>query len=185
MDHEQSTQLKGRVLWYDGTSTVCSMEYLYDRILDRESLAGLFVDIDTPEIKKYNTLGKPEHPLTIKQSMDELSHEWNIPDLYKTLDVTEYLAESLENEFENNLLSKEEQTERLKRTCTELTMWEGRKMTDLLRTLIHMVDEFKKNNIVWGTGRGSSCSSYLLYLIGIHDVDSVSYNLDIGEFFRD
>jgi len=46
------------------------------------------------------------------------------------------------------------------------------------------VNIFEENKVVWGTGRGSSCASYILYLIGIHQVDSVKYDLDLGEFFR-
>jgi DNA polymerase III alpha subunit len=39
-------------------------------------------------------------------------------------------------------------------------------------------------NIVWGVGRGSSCSSYLLYLLGLHEVDVVKYDVDISDFIR-
>jgi len=42
----------------------------------------------------------------------------------------------------------------------------------------------RKNNLVWGVGRGSSVSSYLLYLIGVHKVDSYKYRLDIKEFLK-
>jgi DNA polymerase III alpha subunit len=42
----------------------------------------------------------------------------------------------------------------------------------------------RKNNIVWGVGRGSSVSSYILYLIGVHKVNSILYKLDINDFLR-
>jgi len=42
----------------------------------------------------------------------------------------------------------------------------------------------RQNNIVWGVGRGSSVSSYVLYLIGIHKIDSLYYNLDVEDFLR-
>ena len=66
----------------------------------------------------------------------------------------------------------------------ELRIWRKRKLNDMLRTLIFIVNTFEDNNVIWGTGRGSSCASYVLYLIGLHQVDSVLYNIDIGEFFR-
>jgi len=47
-----------------------------------------------------------------------------------------------------------------------------------------MVDTFRKNNVVWGVGRGSSVSSYVLYLLGVHRVDSIKYKLNINEFLR-
>jgi DNA polymerase III alpha subunit len=42
----------------------------------------------------------------------------------------------------------------------------------------------KANNIIWGVGRGSSVASYVLYLLEVHRVDSMYYNLDIREFLR-
>ena len=42
----------------------------------------------------------------------------------------------------------------------------------------------KTNSIVWGVGRGSSVASYVLFLLGVHKIDSVKYNLDWREFLR-
>jgi DNA polymerase III alpha subunit len=46
------------------------------------------------------------------------------------------------------------------------------------------VETMRVNNIVWGVGRGSSVASYVLYLIGVHKIDSMYYDLDIEEFLR-
>ena len=59
-----------------------------------------------------------------------------------------------------------------------------RDMLPMLQFLVYMVDQLKHNNILWGVGRGSSVSSYILYLIGVHKIDSVKYNLDYKEFLR-
>jgi DNA polymerase III alpha subunit len=37
---------------------------------------------------------------------------------------------------------------------------------------------------VWGVGRGSSVSSYVLYLLNVHRIDSIKYNLDYQDFLR-
>ena len=50
--------------------------------------------------------------------------------------------------------------------------------------LIYLIDLMRTNNIVWGVGRGSSVSSYILYLIGVHKVNSILYKLDINDFLR-
>jgi len=42
----------------------------------------------------------------------------------------------------------------------------------------------QENKVIWGVGRGSSVASYVLYLIGVHRVNSMYYNLDVGEFLR-
>jgi DNA polymerase III alpha subunit len=47
-----------------------------------------------------------------------------------------------------------------------------------------MVTVCKENNIVLGVGRGSSVASYVLYLLGVHRVDSLKYDLDIKEFLK-
>jgi DNA polymerase III alpha subunit len=38
--------------------------------------------------------------------------------------------------------------------------------------------------VIWGVGRGSSVSSYVLYLLGVHRINSMYYDLDVGEFLR-
>jgi DNA polymerase III alpha subunit len=50
--------------------------------------------------------------------------------------------------------------------------------------MIYLVDFMRENDIVWGVGRGSSVASYVLYLIGVHKIDSLYYDLDIAEFLR-
>jgi DNA polymerase III alpha subunit len=55
---------------------------------------------------------------------------------------------------------------------------------DLLKYLKYLVDTMRENKIVWGVGRGSSVASYALYLIGVHKVDSIKYQLDINEFLK-
>ena len=42
----------------------------------------------------------------------------------------------------------------------------------------------RDNQVIWGVGRGSSVASYVLYLIGIHKIDSMYYDLPINEFLR-
>jgi len=57
-------------------------------------------------------------------------------------------------------------------------------MTDILPVMLYIVDTLRSQNILWGVGRGSSVSCYCLYLIGIHKIDSLKYDLPINEFFK-
>jgi DNA polymerase III alpha subunit len=50
--------------------------------------------------------------------------------------------------------------------------------------LKYIVDTLRDNKIIWGVGRGSSVSSYVLYLLGVHRIDSLKYQLDYREFLR-
>ena len=112
-----------------------------------------------------------ENPFQVDQTVDGIV--WNIPDNYKNIDVGEFVKSK------NKLNS-----DQLKRIDSELKEFEKRNLTDLLRFLIYMVDVLRSNNIVYGVGRGSSVASYVLFLIGIHRIDSYKFNLDIKEFLK-
>lgn len=66
----------------------------------------------------------------------------------------------------------------------EFREFEKRKMQKMLLMLNAMITQMRLNDIVWGVGRGSSVASYVLYLIGVHKIDSLKYNLDHREFFK-
>jgi len=54
----------------------------------------------------------------------------------------------------------------------------------VLQFLIYLVDTARNNNVVLGVGRGSSVASFALYLIGVHKIDSIKYDLDVEDFLR-
>ena len=75
-------------------------------------------------------------------------------------------------------------SEQTDRVSLELELFIQHNMMDLLYYLKYLVDTMRENNIVWGVGRGSSVASYVLYLLGVHKVDSIKYELDIKEFLK-
>ena len=99
--------------------------------------------------------------------------EWFMPDEYKTLNVYDYVM----NKAGDDLAE-------LERVEEELAQFKVRGMTNLLRYMVYLVDFMRENNIVWGVGRGSSVASYVLYLIGVHKINSIKYDLDWHEFLR-
>jgi DNA polymerase III alpha subunit len=54
----------------------------------------------------------------------------------------------------------------------------------LLQYLKYLVDTMRSNNILWGVGRGSSVASFVLFLIGIHRINSLYWDLSIDEFLK-
>jgi DNA polymerase III alpha subunit len=98
--------------------------------------------------------------------------QWHMPESYQQLDIAQYVL---------NLCGTDQE---LQRCGQELLLYQERGLFDLLRYLKYLVDVMRENRIVWGVGRGSSVSSYVLYLIGVHRVDSIYYDLDIEEFLR-
>jgi DNA polymerase III alpha subunit len=96
---------------------------------------------------------------------------WFIPDEYYP-NLVEYLYGCCETE------------EQRTRVSLELELFIKNDMYDILHVMKYIVDTLRKNNVLWGVGRGSSVASYVLYLIGVHKIDSIKYNLPIEEFFK-
>lgn len=98
--------------------------------------------------------------------------EFLMPPEYKNIDLEKELL---------NLCNTDEERDRVQ---YEMKLFRKNDLVDVLKLLKYITDVMKKNEIVWGVGRGSSVASYVLYLIGIHKVNSIKYNLDIREFIR-
>ena len=118
------------------------------------------------------SLKEPVNVESIKD-FDKINQQvWFMPEEYKELDIRELLLAKTNSDSER------------KRVVTELNVYEVRGLLDLLRFLVYLIDTMKENDIVWGVGRGSSVASYVLYLIGVHRVDSLKYNLEFDEFLN-
>lgn len=98
-------------------------------------------------------------------------NKWFIPESYKNLDIEQFLIDQCPEENQDRLIQ-------------ELDLFHKNKMIPVLQAMKYIVDTLRKNNVVWGVGRGSSVASYALFLIGIHKIDSVKYNLPLEEFFK-
>ena len=109
---------------------------------------------------------------TSSSYVQQCVENWYMPDEYKELDIVEWLNDHALNYEQRNRLH------------TEIEMFRERGMIPVLKFLRYLVDVCKENNVVLGVGRGSSVASYVLYLIGIHKVDSIKYDLDIKEFLK-
>jgi DNA polymerase III alpha subunit len=120
-----------------------------------------------PELKQYIPLDVDE-----KTFDSALQSEWFMPEEYKNMDISQYLQEKCKSQ------------EELVRYFEEYTEFNKRGMLPLLRYMVYLVDFMRENNIVWGVGRGSSVASYVLYLIGVHRIDSIQFDLDWREFLR-
>jgi DNA polymerase III alpha subunit len=110
--------------------------------------------------------------LTVEEYDRKCQSQWHMPEEYQTLDIAAYVID---------LCTTPEQ---LQRVGEELLLYQERDLFDLLRYLKYLVDTMKEHGIIWGVGRGSSVSSYVLYLLEVHRIDSMFYDLDPREFLR-
>lgn len=95
-----------------------------------------------------------------------------MPEEYKQMDIAKFVLDQCNDNVE------------LQRAGEELLLYQEKDMFDLLRYLKYLVDMMRKHNIVWGVGRGSSVASFVLFLIGVHKINSIYYDLDIKEFLK-
>jgi DNA polymerase III alpha subunit len=132
----------------------------------------------TTEIEKLSTITQTHliKPITDSIEIDQFDYfmqsNWFMPDEYKNIHIEEWV------------LAQCNSPEQVARVKEELKAYTSRNMLDLLCWLKYFVDTCEKEGIVWGIGRGSSVASYVLYLIGVHSIDSMKYNLDWQEFLR-
>jgi DNA polymerase III alpha subunit len=136
------------------------------------------------DIEKYNLARQhnadplpaltPQDILNIDPTLfDQQNHaEWFMPEEYKQLDIEEFLISQCPPENYDRLVK-------------ELKLFHQHNMITLLQYLKYLVDTMRANNVVWGVGRGSSVASYALYLLGVHKIDSIKYELDIHEFLKE
>ena len=117
-------------------------------------------------------LDAPEEKLTFDEFHQKCADEWVFPIVYQQLDVLTWL------------LAKCSKQEEIDRVNEEYILYEERNLIMLLRLFIFLIDYMRKNNYVWGVGRGSSVNSFILYLIGTHFVNSIKYKLDIRDFLK-
>ena len=110
--------------------------------------------------------------------------EWFMPDEYKLLAIEEWLFAKVMQKLQNASTDFVYNSSQWIRVEQELEAYKERGMYDLLRYMVYLVDYMRENGIVWGVGRGSSVASYVLYLIGVHKINSIKYSLDWREFLR-
>jgi len=119
------------------------------------------------------TIHKEETPNISTEEFDQQQQcNWFIPKEYLDMDIEIWLYEKCQTETE------------FSRVQQEYDLFKSNNMVIVLKVVKYLVDTFRANNVVWGVGRGSSVASYCLYLLGLHKINSIDYNLDIGEFLK-
>lgn len=129
-----------------------------DELLELENLPKITLYVD-PKI-------------STKEFDNQQQSNWKLPEEYKNFDIATYVLDLCKTD------------EELQRVGQELIMYQERDMFPLLIYLKYLVDTMRQHDIVWGVGRGSSVASYVLFLLGVHRINSLFYDLSIDEFLR-
>ena len=134
--------------------------------IEQYSQAVNDLGLDFPNIQKAPDRG----PVTEFDSKN--INKWHMPEKYYQINILQWLLDKCQNDEEKM------------RVQMEYTLFEKKKFVRVLQFLIYFVDTLRANNVVWGVGRGSSVASFCLFLIGVHKINPMLYNLDITEFLR-
>lgn len=127
-------------------------------IIDCSKIPTLIVNVDRND--------------TVEEFDKAAQSNWLLPEKYSEFDIAKYVLDLCQT------------NEELQRAGHELLLFHERGLLPLLTYLKYLVDVMRENNIVWGVGRGSSVASFVLFLIGIHRINSLYYDLSIEEFLK-
>jgi len=152
-------------LLYKNPTLDISLFQVEDSLEYNRSVAELHAELDL--LDSYHSISQ-----TVEEFDGMLQKNWHMPKEYQELDIAEYVLGLCKTDHE------------LQRVGQELLLFQERDAFDLLRYMKYLVDTLRKNKVVWGVGRGSSVARYVLFLLGVHKIDSLYYNLDIEEFLK-
>lgn len=171
-------KLDNRQIFDDGT-VLCTVDAAVELLYSGKSLSQAIFQPDD-EIERYNSsnelMDSNLDPLLIsdKPCFDNVQwyNQWSTPEPWSSMSVLDFCIDRCTDDDQQI------------RVCEEYKLFEERQMIPVLRHLIWMTENMRKRGIFWGVGRGSSVSSYILYLIGINRINPMQFDLDIKEFLK-
>ena len=131
-------------------------------IINLEDISGI----------KFKSFSEVSDSLSVEDHDKKNQSVWYMPQEYANLDIKEYCLSCCLSENERE------------RVLEEFDEFRKRDMIPVLQWMKYFVDTCLEKDILWGLGRGSSVSSYILFLLGVHAIDSLKYNLDWREYLR-
>lgn len=123
------------------------------------------IDLPVPKQLLKSTLPLEEFDLANTE-------QWSMPVNYEIINVEQWLLDKCTNDTEKQ------------RVIDEMKLFNKKGFIKVLQFLMYFIDTLRNNNVVWGVGRGSSVSSFCLFLIGVHKINPLLYDLDYKEFLR-
>lgn len=168
----------------DWGRTIVSPDSVIEMLMQGSDVSAVLVE-DEDAIKEYNEwcrfYDKGQYLIATPEIMDHSPEEehdtrsntWFISENIQKIDVRQFLLDEL---CKDDICRD--------RVNHEMDLFEERGLVPLLQLMMYLVYNFRKNKVVWGVGRGSSVSSYVLFLIGVHKIDPIKYGLDVHDFLK-
>lgn len=135
-------------------------------------------------VDRYNRARKQNADTIPKLKKLDLSLSISIDEFDKQNQAEWFMPKDYANNLIENLYSLCTTEQQIKRVDQELELFIQNNLIDVLYYLKYLVDKMREHHIVWGVGRGSCVASYVLYLMGVHKIDPIKYQIDITEFLK-
>lgn len=139
-----------------------------DHTVDLDQLVKIIND--TGEMLSWKPPG--DDSVSVAEFDASKQSQWFMPAHYQDIDIAAHVLSLCKTDAE------------LQRVGQELLLFQEKNMFNILKYMKYLVDIMNENRVIWGVGRGSSVASYVLYLLGVHKINSMFYELDPEEFLR-
>jgi len=164
---------------------------LVDRVLLNFGISIISVRNAAEYIVKNGNL--PNH-LKVEDSFDaKIFEQKYCESIIEKVEDTEIKIQYSDDLVYDNLTTRLAQSNRhqtgskehVERFSDELDYFERSGHTQFLCSLEKLIGRFREDGVVWGVGRGSSCASYILYLLEVHDIDPIKHQIPFEEFSKE
>lgn len=165
-------------LRFDGVYICNTLQQVVDCLLDGIPTSAITANIH--EVKSFNDKVDTSSEFASSES-SALDHSWKIPPFYQNLDVFGFVLHKFDTVVKQSNPLYHEYMDRL---SFEMEYFENTNSLQFIQCIVFLLDELRSKDIFWGVGRGSSCASLVLYLIGLHKIDPVRFEIPISDFFK-
>ena len=179
------TELNDRTLRFDGVS-ILNPEQVVNALARGISVSQMRVRGTSEEVEQFNSQVAEQDRLRLEAPEPiPIQMDWQLPDQYKNMNLRETIVARAVDRLIAIDYDEVTQERAALRIQTELDEIEARGMVEFMKTIIYVLDTFREKDIFWGVGRGSSCACYILFILGLHCVDCVKFDVPMSEFFHD
>lgn len=163
--------LENRVLFKDGKS-LATDEFILNMIAKTGDIPEYLLAMESFDSRQFDYKYSRHITPDDNDAMVE-------PEYYNSTVFSDLIEFLYDNKRDNT--SDIEHGDRLD---SELKFFCDNQKEGFLCNIKDFIDTLYRDGVVWG-GRGSSCASYALFLIGVHPVNPIKYEINFKEFSKE
>lgn len=159
---------RDRVLMRNGVSVISPLQFAKNIVEGRENKSHVLLSVDSDIYKElYGT--------SVGVEIEEIDFS---PKVEQTEDDLDFLITTIQD----SPRYKEQYDDRIEHELD--FFWRSGNIRFLIK--IHeLINKFKEDNVVWGVGRGSGSSSLILYVLEVHDINPLEFDLNFSELSKE